>query len=116
MPAAGRHAAERAGDRRVLAYLLHEDGVRALATGRHVAAAAALTAAAALWARLDEPGAAALTDHAQELVPSVPAPLPAADPVTTGAGLPSAPLASTPVKTTTTAGRPSASPAPASRR
>ncbi|MFI6517081.1 hypothetical protein ACIBF1_16120 [Spirillospora sp. NPDC050679] len=102
--AAGRHAAERAGEQRVLAYLLHEDGVRALVTGRHVAAAAALTAAAALWTRLGDSGAAALTDHAQGLVPSVPAPLPA-DPVTTGADLPSAPPASTPVKTTTTAGK-----------
>ncbi|MGI5167281.1 hypothetical protein ACQEU3_23335 [Spirillospora sp. CA-253888] len=103
--AAGRHAAEKAGDQRILAYLTHEDGVRALVTGRHAAAAAALTAAAALWTRLGDPGAAALTDHAQGLLPSVPAPLPASDPVTTGADLLSAPPASAPVKASTMAGK-----------
>ncbi|MDX6741251.1 ATP-binding protein [Actinocorallia sp. A-T 12471] len=62
----GKAAAERAGDRRTLAHLLHEDGVRLLLSGRRAASASALAAAAVLWRELGDPVGAGLTDDARE--------------------------------------------------
>ncbi|WP_123667612.1 ATP-binding protein [Actinocorallia herbida] len=64
----GKAAAERAGDRRTLAHLLHEDGVRLLLSGRRAASASALAAAAVLWRELGDPVGAGLTEEAREAV------------------------------------------------
>ncbi|MCD0450026.1 hypothetical protein LO762_12600 [Actinocorallia sp. API 0066] len=64
----GKAAAERAGDRRTLAYLLHEDGVRLLLAGRRAASASALAAAAVLWRELGDPAGAVRTEEAREVL------------------------------------------------
>ncbi|WP_460305085.1 hypothetical protein [Actinocorallia aurea] len=64
----GKAAAERAGDRRTLAHLLHEDGVRLLLSGRRAAASSALAAAAVLWREIGDPVGAGLTEDARETV------------------------------------------------
>lgn len=63
----GKAAAQLAGDRPILAYLTHEDGIRALVTGKQVAAAA-IGAAIALWHELGFTAQAALAQQAQSLV------------------------------------------------
>ncbi|MGI8336398.1 hypothetical protein ACRYCC_41200 [Actinomadura scrupuli] len=65
--ARGKAAAEAAGDRRLVAYFTHEDGIRSLLTGKRVAAAAALGAAAAIWADLGAKGPATVAQQAQGL-------------------------------------------------
>ncbi|RAY12814.1 hypothetical protein DPM19_22610 [Actinomadura craniellae] len=79
----GKAAAERAGDRRGLAYFTHELAVRDLVTGRRVAAAAGMAAAVALWRELGDHDQADLTEQTQQaLDPGLTAP----DPVTADPG------------------------------
>ncbi|WP_370937666.1 sensor domain-containing protein [Amycolatopsis sp. cg13] len=59
----GKIAAERAGDRSILAYLTHEDGIRSLVTGKRMAAAAAIGAAVAVWHELGQASHAALAQQ-----------------------------------------------------
>lgn len=66
----GRAAAEFAGDRATLAYLMHEDGVHALVTGKQVAAAAAIGAAIALWQQLGYTTHALVAQQANHLIGS----------------------------------------------
>jgi hypothetical protein len=63
----GKVAAERAGDRSVLAYLTHEDGIRSLVTGKRVAAAVAIGVAAAIWHQLGETAHVALAQQTQAI-------------------------------------------------
>jgi hypothetical protein len=63
----GKVAAERAGDRSILAYLTHEDGVRSLITGKRAAAAVAIGAAVALWHELGASAQLALAQHTQAI-------------------------------------------------
>lgn len=61
----GKVAAERAGDRSILAYLTHEDGVRSLITGKRAAAVAGIGAAVAIWHQLGATAHLALAKHTQ---------------------------------------------------
>ncbi|MET9258915.1 ATP-binding protein [Amycolatopsis sp. NPDC004079] len=63
----GKIAAERAGDRSILAYLTHEDGIRSLVTGKRLAAAAAIGAAVAVWHELGQASHAALAHQIPSL-------------------------------------------------
>ncbi|MFJ6930646.1 ATP-binding protein [Streptomyces nigra] len=63
----GLTAAEQAGDERARAYFTHETGIRSLLTGKRIAAAAALTAAAAAWRSLGDNGSADIAEHGQTL-------------------------------------------------
>ncbi|MGW4393724.1 hypothetical protein ACWEHA_00395 [Amycolatopsis nivea] len=61
----GKIAAEHAGNRSILAYLTHEDGIRSLVTGKRAAAAAAIGAAVAVWHELGQTAQVAVAQHAQ---------------------------------------------------
>jgi hypothetical protein len=63
----GKVAAERSGERSILAYLTHEDGIRSLLTGKRIAAAAGLGVAVVLWHELGQVGHAAIAQQAQVL-------------------------------------------------
>jgi hypothetical protein len=97
---AGLSAAEQAGDKQAMAYFQHELGISLLAVAAP-GAAAALAAAAALWAELGNTAGAAITMHAQTALASPTAvPVPAAAqgtaiPAATPAAAPAVPAAST---------------------
>lgn len=61
----GIAAAQAAGDRKLVAYLTHEDGVHKLLTGKRVAAVAALGTAIALWHELGSTAHIATAQHIQ---------------------------------------------------
>ncbi|MFG3022534.1 hypothetical protein ACGFZQ_28960 [Streptomyces sp. NPDC048254] len=63
----GGAAARKAGDRPLIAYFTHEDGIRRLVTGKRVAAVAALALAATLWRELGEQGGAHAAEHGTSL-------------------------------------------------
>ncbi|WP_406332827.1 hypothetical protein [Streptomyces sp. NBC_00203] len=65
----GKTAAEGAGDRRLLAYFTHEDGIRRLVTGKRTAAVA-LALAVALWRELGDDGGAKAAEHGRTLCDS----------------------------------------------
>jgi energy-coupling factor transporter ATP-binding protein EcfA2 len=67
----GREAAQRAGDRATLAYLSHEDGVRALVTGDRPAAAAAINTAITLWHDLGHPARATIAQQLRSIIGGV---------------------------------------------
>ncbi|GFH36025.1 ATP-binding protein [Streptomyces pacificus] len=62
----GIAAAESAGLRDILAYLMHEDGVRKLVSGKRLLAAAAFASAAAYWRELGSDGHASAADAAAQ--------------------------------------------------
>jgi hypothetical protein len=66
----GTVAARRAGDRSILAYLTHENGVRELVTGKAAVAAGLIGAAVALWYELGDTGHLAAAHHTQALAHS----------------------------------------------
>ncbi|HEX4705886.1 MAG TPA: hypothetical protein VH352_27460, partial [Pseudonocardiaceae bacterium] len=66
----GKVAAEQAGDRSILAYLTHEDGILGLITGKRVAAVAAVGAAIAIWHELGDTAHLAAAHHTQALAGS----------------------------------------------
>ncbi|MGW7537594.1 sensor domain-containing protein [Amycolatopsis sp. NPDC054798] len=66
----GKIAAERAGNRSILAYLTHEDGIRSLVTGKRVAAAAAIGAAVAVWHELGQTAQITVAQHAHAITGS----------------------------------------------
>jgi hypothetical protein len=70
----GRVAAKAAGDRSILAYLTHEDGIRALVNGNRLAAASAIAAAIALWQEVGALTRVAIAQQTQTLT-DMPAPL-----------------------------------------
>ncbi len=82
---AGLAAAERAGDRRAVAYFTHERGVHMLARGA-AGAAAAFAAALLLWQELGDSAGAAITMHAQTMPAAPPGPAVPAGPATAPAG------------------------------
>ncbi|MFF7474808.1 ATP-binding protein [Streptomyces sp. NPDC008092] len=63
----GGAAARKAGDRPLIAYFTHEDGIRRLVTGKRVAAAAALALAATLWHELGNQGGVHAAEHGTSL-------------------------------------------------
>jgi len=65
----GKTAAEGAGDRRLLAYFTHEDGIRRLVTGKRTAAVA-LALAVTLWRELGDEGGTRAAEHGQALCDS----------------------------------------------
>ncbi|WP_433238112.1 hypothetical protein ACQPYK_30200 [Streptosporangium sp. CA-135522] len=78
----GLGAARLAGDEPAQAYFNHENGIRALLTGKRVVAIASLGAAIAIWKRLGDTQAVEAAQHAQTLGTS---PVPSAPPGDTGA-------------------------------
>jgi energy-coupling factor transporter ATP-binding protein EcfA2 len=65
--AAGRKAAQRAGDLATEAYLVHEEGIRSLLCGSPAPARAALTTAARLWQHVGDSRGVALAHEADAL-------------------------------------------------
>lgn len=63
----GKVAAARAGDNQILAYLCHEDGIRNLVSGKHLAAMAGISAALELWHQLGDTAHTALAQHTHAL-------------------------------------------------